>query len=90
MDLCSAVSSALTFCGPSLRCLPGKGEELNVRRALDIKTSAFFFCSAGGIETGSITEMFGEFRTGKTQLCHTMAVTCQVMPAYNLTRNTSP
>lgn len=33
---------------------------------------------AGGIETGSITEMFGEFRTGKTQLCHTLAVTCQV------------
>uniref|UniRef100_A0A8C4SLU6 DNA repair protein RAD51 homolog n=1 Tax=Erpetoichthys calabaricus TaxID=27687 RepID=A0A8C4SLU6_ERPCA len=26
----------------------------------------------GGIETGSITEMFGEFRTGKTQLCHTL------------------
>ena len=24
----------------------------------------------GGFETGSITELFGEFRTGKTQLCH--------------------
>ena len=34
--------------------------------------------SVGGIETGSITEIFGEFRTGKTQLCHTLAVTCQV------------
>lgn len=32
----------------------------------------------GGIETGSITEMFGEFRTGKTQICHTMSVTCQL------------
>ncbi|OQV26202.1 DNA repair protein RAD51-like protein 1 [Hypsibius exemplaris] len=32
----------------------------------------------GGIETGSITEMFGEFRSGKTQLCHTLAVTCQL------------
>nr|WCZ58695.1 DNA repair protein RAD51 homolog 1 [Seculamonas ecuadoriensis] len=32
----------------------------------------------GGFETGSITEMFGEFRTGKTQLCHTLAVTCQL------------
>lgn len=32
----------------------------------------------GGIETGSITELFGEFRTGKTQLCHTLAVICQV------------
>ena len=33
----------------------------------------------GGIETGSITELFGEFRTGKTQLCHQLAVTCQVI-----------
>ena len=31
-----------------------------------------------GIETGSITELFGEFRTGKTQLCHTLCVTCQL------------
>lgn len=34
--------------------------------------------AAGGIETGAITEMFGEFRTGKSQLCHTLAVTCQL------------
>ncbi|XP_011844673.1 PREDICTED: DNA repair protein RAD51 homolog 1 isoform X1 [Mandrillus leucophaeus] len=34
--------------------------------------------TTGGIETGSITEMFGEFRTGKTQICHTLAVTCQL------------
>ena len=32
----------------------------------------------GGIETGSITEIFGEFRTGKTQICHTLCVTCQM------------
>lgn len=32
----------------------------------------------GGIETGNITEIFGEFKTGKTQLCHTLAVTCQL------------
>ncbi|KAL7674479.1 hypothetical protein ACOME3_000758 [Neoechinorhynchus agilis] len=32
----------------------------------------------GGIETGSLTEIFGEFRTGKTQLCHMLAVTCQL------------
>merc|ERR1719491_355958 len=36
----------------------------------------------GGVETGSITEVFGEFRTGKTQLCHTLCVTCQ-MPITN-------
>lgn len=33
---------------------------------------------AGGIETGSVTEIFGEFRTGKSQICHTLAVTCQL------------
>eukprot|EP01065_Artemidia_motanka_P033009 TRINITY_DN39988_c0_g1_i1.p1 TRINITY_DN39988_c0_g1~~TRINITY_DN39988_c0_g1_i1.p1 ORF type:complete len:367 (+),score=120.18 TRINITY_DN39988_c0_g1_i1:49-1149(+) len=32
----------------------------------------------GGFEAGSITEMFGEFRTGKTQLAHTICVTCQL------------
>ncbi|XP_037949722.1 DNA repair protein RAD51 homolog 1 [Teleopsis dalmanni] len=37
----------------------------------------------GGIETGSITEMFGEFRCGKTQLCHTLAVTCQLPISQN-------
>ena len=40
----------------------------------------FFFPPSlkGGIETGSITEIFGEFRTGKSQLCHMLAVTAQV------------
>ena len=32
----------------------------------------------GGFETGSITELYGEFRTGKSALCHTLAVTCQL------------
>jgi DNA repair protein RAD51 len=31
----------------------------------------------GGIETGSLTEIFGEFRTGKTQICHTLCVNVQ-------------
>lgn len=44
----------------------------------------------GGVETGSITEVslaysltilfqiFGEYRTGKSQLCHNLAVMCQL------------
>nr|ABC61978.1 DMC1-like protein [Trichomonas vaginalis]AEW27256.1 Dmc1 [Trichomonas vaginalis] len=32
----------------------------------------------GGVESMSITEVFGEFRTGKTQLCHTLCVTAQL------------
>lgn len=36
----------------------------------------------GGIESMAITEVFGEFRTGKTQLAHTLCVTAQ-MPGQN-------
>lgn len=32
---------------------------------------------AGGIETQAITEFYGEFGSGKTQLCHTLCVTVQ-------------
>lgn len=32
----------------------------------------------GGFETGTITEIYGENRSGKTQLMHTLCVTCQV------------
>ena len=32
----------------------------------------------GGIQSMSITEAFGEFRTGKTQMSHTLCVTCQL------------
>lgn len=32
----------------------------------------------GGVETGGITEFFGEFRTGKSQICHTLAAICQL------------
>ncbi|XP_004364475.2 HsLim15 [Capsaspora owczarzaki ATCC 30864] len=32
----------------------------------------------GGIESMAITEIFGEFRTGKTQICHTLCVTTQL------------
>ncbi|MCL4144884.1 UNVERIFIED_CONTAM: hypothetical protein GTU68_045498 [Idotea baltica] len=32
----------------------------------------------GGVESMAITEVFGEFRTGKTQLAHTLCVTTQI------------
>ncbi|MHA2330850.1 MAG: DNA repair and recombination protein RadA [Candidatus Hodarchaeales archaeon] len=32
----------------------------------------------GGIETGSMTELFGAFRTGKTQIAHQLCVTVQL------------
>jgi DNA repair protein RadA len=33
---------------------------------------------AGGIETGAVTEIFGEFRTGKTQLAHQLCCNVQL------------
>eukprot|EP00769_Ergobibamus_cyprinoides_P000446 gnl/Ergobibamus_cyprinoides/1444.p1 GENE.gnl/Ergobibamus_cyprinoides/1444~~gnl/Ergobibamus_cyprinoides/1444.p1 ORF type:complete len:297 (+),score=81.35 gnl/Ergobibamus_cyprinoides/1444:47-892(+) len=57
------------------------GADLLVKRASVIKIStgsqAFDELLGGGIESMSISEVFGEYRTGKTQLCHTMAVTAQ-------------
>ncbi|XP_060562312.1 meiotic recombination protein DMC1/LIM15 homolog [Ruditapes philippinarum] len=39
----------------------------------------------GGIESMAITEAFGEFRTGKTQLSHTLCVTAQLPGASGYT-----
>ncbi|XP_067225440.1 meiotic recombination protein DMC1/LIM15 homolog isoform X2 [Chanodichthys erythropterus] len=36
----------------------------------------------GGVESMAITEAFGEFRTGKTQLAHTLCVTAQLPGEY--------
>ncbi|KAM9984584.1 hypothetical protein ACTFIY_009022 [Dictyostelium cf. discoideum] len=56
--------------------------DINKARAeiIQITTGSKEFDSLldGGIESGSITEIFGEFRTGKTQICHTLCVTCQL------------
>jgi DNA repair protein RadA len=35
----------------------------------------------GGVETGAITELIGEFGSGKTQICFTLAVTAQLSVA---------
>jgi DNA repair protein RadA len=42
----------------------------------------------GGIETRSITELYGEFGTGKTQICHTLCVMVQkYTQSFRLTGN---
>ncbi|CEO94238.1 unnamed protein product (mitochondrion) [Plasmodiophora brassicae] len=45
---------------------------------LSTGSKAFDALLQGGIEAGSITEIFGEFRTGKTQICHTLCVIAQL------------
>lgn len=58
------------------------GNEVKERRKQVIRittgATALDAILGGGIETGSITELFGEFRTGKTQIAHTLCVTCQL------------
>ena len=34
----------------------------------------------GGLETQAITEFYGDFGSGKTQICHTLCCTCQSLP----------
>ena len=59
------------------------GEELLRRRekVIRIKTGskAFDALLGGGLETGAITECFGEFGSGKTQIGHALAVTAQTV-----------
>lgn len=58
------------------------GSEVMEKRKSLLKIStgstAFDQLLQGGIESQSITEVFGEFRTGKTQLAHTLCVTAQL------------
>ncbi|KAL7285422.1 hypothetical protein ACG7TL_000518 [Trametes sanguinea] len=52
------------------------------KRVLTISTGskAVDMALGGGIMSQSITEVYGEFRTGKTQLAHTMSVVAQLPP----------
>ncbi|KAJ3180829.1 Meiotic recombination protein dmc1 [Gaertneriomyces sp. JEL0708] len=58
------------------------GTELESKRKSVVKISTgckdFDALLGGGVQTMSITEAFGEFRTGKTQLSHTLCVTAQL------------
>jgi DNA repair protein RadA len=50
------------------------------KRILKIKvgSEAFDNLMGGGFETGAITECFGEFGSGKTQIAHALCIQCQV------------
>ncbi|KAK1923309.1 Rad51-domain-containing protein [Papiliotrema laurentii] len=58
------------------------GAEVSERRANVVHVStgskSVDAVLGGGIATQSITEVYGEFRTGKTQLSHTLCVTTQL------------
>eukprot|EP00929_Paragymnodinium_shiwhaense_P009696 TRINITY_DN113964_c0_g1_i1.p1 TRINITY_DN113964_c0_g1~~TRINITY_DN113964_c0_g1_i1.p1 ORF type:complete len:382 (-),score=110.08 TRINITY_DN113964_c0_g1_i1:216-1271(-) len=54
--------------------------KLRTRFALSTGATKLDTLLGGGFESGSITELFGEFRCGKTQVCHTLAVMSQLPP----------
>jgi DNA repair protein RadA len=58
------------------------GDELLRRRERCIKigtgSKEFDKLLGGGIETGAITECYGQYGSGKSQLAHTLAVRCQL------------
>lgn len=59
------------------------GDKYQERRALVKRittgSSSFDKLMGGGIETGAITEAFGEFGSGKTQLAHILSVRAQLL-----------
>lgn len=53
-------------------------EKRKVMKRITTSSQAFDDLLGGGIETGAITELFGEYRTGKTQLAHQLCVNVQL------------
>lgn len=53
-------------------------EKLKSRCRISTGSEALNTCLGGGIESGLITELYGEYRCGKTQLCHTLSVIAQL------------
>ncbi|KAF6003657.1 hypothetical protein F1559_004174 [Cyanidiococcus yangmingshanensis] len=61
-------------------CYRTGAERLSARQRvfrLSTGSSALDALLGGGLESASVTEIYGEYRCGKTQLCHTLAVTAQ-------------
>lgn len=77
----SAARKMINFCRNSANMGFESGEEILMRRekVLKIKTGseALNQLLDGGIETGAITECFGEYGSGKTQVGHVLCVELQ-------------
>jgi hypothetical protein len=62
----------------ALDAILGTATTLVSRRHLESKMLAKPCFAGGGVESGSLTEIAGEFRSGKTQLCHQLCITAQL------------
>jgi len=76
------VEKILQACAKLANGLFMTGSDCMIKRKNLIKittgSTAFDKLLGGGIESMGITEAFGEFRTGKTQIAHTLCVTSQL------------
>jgi DNA repair protein RadA len=77
----AAVKKIIATARASLEMGFESGEDVLKRREKVLKISTgskgFDALVGGGFESGSITECFGEYGSGKTQLGHVLAVNCQ-------------
>uniref|UniRef100_A0A8C1BGR5 Meiotic recombination protein n=2 Tax=Cyprinus carpio TaxID=7962 RepID=A0A8C1BGR5_CYPCA len=73
--------------GKLLICGFQTASEYSIKRkqVFHITTGSLDKLLGGGVESMAITEAFGEFRTGKTQLSHTLCVTAQLPGEYGYT-----
>lgn len=77
----SAARAALEEHGLIRKTVTTGVEELERRKKLLYLTTGsakFDELLKGGIEQGSVTEIYGAFGSGKTQICHTLAVNAQL------------
>ncbi len=77
------IRTARRIVGWEARAIPGKeyASLLKKREALTTGVSSIDALTGGGLAVYDIHEFAGEFGSGKTQLCHQLAVTVQLPPS---------
>jgi len=72
--------AVVKVCGNSAGFCTALQASVNRRNVFKVSTGSIELNKllGGGMESMAITEVFGEFRTGKTQLSHTLCVTTQL------------
>ncbi|KAI3640558.1 hypothetical protein MIR68_001436 [Amoeboaphelidium protococcarum] len=76
VDKIREAASKMTDCGfmTAMECAVRRQSVLRITTG----SAEFDKLLGGGVQSMQITEVFGEFRTGKTQLSHTLCVACQL------------
>jgi len=72
--------AVLKICGAKAGFCTALQQSMNRKNVFRLTTGSMELNKllGGGLESMAITEVFGEFRTGKTQLAHTLCVTTQL------------